>query len=528
MFTRIHKFRTEPGTLHLVLSERDDIIVLTDEAHRSQYDTLAMNMRTALPKAKFVAFTGTPLIAGEERTRDVFGDYVSVYNFRQSVEDGATVPLFYENRTPELQITNPELNEEIYQTIEDAGLDDDQEEKLRKVLGQRYHLITREDRLDAVAKDIVHHFLNRGYQGKAMVVSIDKLTTLRMYEKVRAEWETEKARVLKALEGTSGGQVPKFPNWPSKGLVGRMDSPPQIVKAFKTEIIALLLGCLTAAVAQEVLPASEEPGVPGPAGKGNGDPAKARAEAATKEQQAEIRRLIEKLAFVPVGKPPADAGPKVEPKRKSDDPFAEEEDPPEIIEENRKRATACREAFEQLRAYKGLAIPFMLEHLDDKRPSMDFHGHWKHRDVGAACYWNIRYQFEDHPGDYSSYGYARKGRDGESHVKPYYASPGQLSFGGLKQWLMENAALSYTEKQLKCLRWSLEEEKKIGAPDPESYFENILPLEIRILQRRAQIGDDVRAELERLQKILKEKQASAIPPELLPPQVNGPDERKVE
>ena len=96
------------------------------------------------------------------------------------------------------------MNEEIYPTIEDAGLDDDQEEKLRKVLGQRYHLITREDRLDAVAKDIVHHFLNRGYQGKAMVVSIDKLTTLRMYEKVRAEWEAEKARVLKALHGMAG------------------------------------------------------------------------------------------------------------------------------------------------------------------------------------------------------------------------------------------------------------------------------------------------------------------------------------
>jgi type I restriction enzyme R subunit len=201
VFTLIHKFRTEPGTLHPVLSERDDIIVLTDEAHRSQYDTLAMNMRTALPNAKFVAFTGTPLIAGEERTREVFGDYVSIYDFKQSVEDGATVPLFYENRTPELQITNPELNEEIYRTIDEAGLDDAQEEKLKKVLGQRYHLITREDRLDAVAKDIVHHFLNRGHQGKAMVVSIDKLTTLKMYEKVRAEWELEKARVLLALSG---------------------------------------------------------------------------------------------------------------------------------------------------------------------------------------------------------------------------------------------------------------------------------------------------------------------------------------
>jgi type I restriction enzyme R subunit len=203
VFTLIHKFRTEPGTLHPVLSERDDIIVLTDEAHRSQYDTLAMNMRTALPNAKFVAFTGTPLIAGEERTREVFGDYVSVYNFQQSVEDGATVPLFYENRTPELNIINPELNEEIYETIEAAGLDDHQEEKLEKVLGQRYHLITREDRLDAVARDIVHHFLNQGYQGKAMVVSIDKLTALKMYTKVRKEWEAEQARVLTALKGMS-------------------------------------------------------------------------------------------------------------------------------------------------------------------------------------------------------------------------------------------------------------------------------------------------------------------------------------
>lgn len=210
VFTLIHKFRTEPGTLHPVLSERDDIIVLTDEAHRSQYDTLAMNMRTALPNAKFVAFTGTPLITGEERTREVFGDYVSIYNFRQSVEDGATVPLFYENRTPELQITNPSLNEEIYQAIEDAGLDDDQEEKLQKVLGRRYHLITRDDRLDAVAKDIVHHFLNRGYQGKAMVVSIDKLTTLRMFEKVRAEWEAEKARVRAAVDALTESH-PDFP-----------------------------------------------------------------------------------------------------------------------------------------------------------------------------------------------------------------------------------------------------------------------------------------------------------------------------
>lgn len=201
VFTLIHKFRTEPGQLHEVLSERDNIIVLTDEAHRSQYDTLAMNMRTALPNAKFLAFTGTPLIAGEERTREVFGDYVSIYDFKQSVDDGATVPLFYENRTPELEIINPDLNEEIYQIIEEAGLDEGQEEKLERLLGQKYHLITRDERLDAVAKDLAQHFLNRGYQGKAMVVSIDKATAVKMYDKVKAEWEKEMERVESRLRG---------------------------------------------------------------------------------------------------------------------------------------------------------------------------------------------------------------------------------------------------------------------------------------------------------------------------------------
>lgn len=199
VFTLIHKFRTDPGEIHPVLSERDDIIVLTDEAHRSQYNTLAMNMRSALPNAKFVAFTGTPLIAGEERTKEVFGEYSSIYDFKQSVDDGATVPLFYENRTPELEITNPELNQEIYDVIEEANLDEDQEEKLEKTLGKKYHLITRDDRLDKIAKDIVHHYLNRGYQGKAMVVSIDKLTTLKMYHKVHDEWSAETERVRTKL-----------------------------------------------------------------------------------------------------------------------------------------------------------------------------------------------------------------------------------------------------------------------------------------------------------------------------------------
>jgi len=91
VFTLIHKFNTRDGAAYPMLSDRRDIIVITDEAHRTQYDTLAMNMRNALPNAAFLGFTGTPLMAGEERTREVFGDYVSIYNFAQSIADGATV-----------------------------------------------------------------------------------------------------------------------------------------------------------------------------------------------------------------------------------------------------------------------------------------------------------------------------------------------------------------------------------------------------------------------------------------------------
>ena len=182
-----------------MLCDRPDVIVLTDEAHRSQYDTLALNMRAALPKALFLAFTGTPLIAGEERTKEVFGDYVSIYDFQQSVEDGATVPLFYENRTPELELVNPDLNEDIYNLIEAAELDPEQEAKLERELSRQYHILTRDDRLETVAQDIVRHFLGRGFVGKAMVVSIDKATALKMHDKVRKHWAAELARTQTKL-----------------------------------------------------------------------------------------------------------------------------------------------------------------------------------------------------------------------------------------------------------------------------------------------------------------------------------------
>ena len=120
MFTLIHKFiPPEKGQQMPVLSERNDIVVITDEAHRSQYDTLAANMRQALPNASFIGFTGTPLIDGEEETRRVFGDYVSIYNFRDSIADGATVPLFYENRIPEIQLINNDFDEELEDLLEE-------------------------------------------------------------------------------------------------------------------------------------------------------------------------------------------------------------------------------------------------------------------------------------------------------------------------------------------------------------------------------------------------------------------------
>lgn len=200
VFTLIQKFRTERGEPYPKLSERSDIIVITDEAHRSQYDIFALNMRTALPNAAFIGFTGTPLIAGEEeKTREVFGDYVSVYDFSRSIDDGATVPLYYENRIPELQLTNENLNEDMADLLDAAALDPDQERLLEREFSREYHLITREDRLDTIAADLVRHFTGRGYRGKAMMVCIDKATAVRMYDKVRTHWNVYRAELTSAL-----------------------------------------------------------------------------------------------------------------------------------------------------------------------------------------------------------------------------------------------------------------------------------------------------------------------------------------
>ena len=206
IFTLIQKFQTNDDEPHPVLSDNSKVIVITDESHRSQYDTLALNMRTALPNAAFIAFTGTPLIAGEERTREVFGEYVSIYDFKQSVEDGATVPLYYENRVPRMELTNEHLNEELEGILEAAEIDETQESRVEQEFAIQYHVITREERLEAIAGDIVSHFMGRGYRGKGMVISIDKATAVKMYDKVQEHWEAHREGLQATLRDTTGDE----------------------------------------------------------------------------------------------------------------------------------------------------------------------------------------------------------------------------------------------------------------------------------------------------------------------------------
>jgi type I restriction enzyme R subunit len=196
VFTLIHKFRYDKGREYPKLSDRSDIIVIVDEAHRTQYASLAENMRKGLPHAQYFAFTGTPLLGKERKTNAWFGDYVSEYNFVQSIDDGATVPLFYQKRVPEVLIQNENLSDEFYQILEDENLDDQAQEKLEKEFSTEMEVIKRDDRLETIARDIVFHFPRRGYRGKGMVISIDKFTSVKMYDKVQAHWKEEIKRLV--------------------------------------------------------------------------------------------------------------------------------------------------------------------------------------------------------------------------------------------------------------------------------------------------------------------------------------------
>ena len=199
VFSLIQKFNKDVDP-NLPYSERDDIIVISDEAHRTQAGRLARNMRLALSNASFIGFTGTPLFKQDELTKRIFGDYISRYDFKRSEEDGATVKLIYDNRGEKLGVARLDLNERIAAKIEEAELDPDQEALLEKLLGQDYEVITADERLEKIAADFVEHCAARWQSGKSMLVCIDKITCARMLQLIIPRWQVKTMAVRAAAE----------------------------------------------------------------------------------------------------------------------------------------------------------------------------------------------------------------------------------------------------------------------------------------------------------------------------------------
>ncbi len=204
LFSLIHKFGIEKGKTFPRLTDRNDWIVIVDEAHRTQYKGLAENMRIAMPNAQYIAFTGTPLLRSK-LTEGWFGEYVSEYNFAQSIEDGATVPLFYKKSVPRVEQVNEDLIKDAAEILEDENLTEEQKAKLDKEYTTLFQVVKREDRLREIAKHIVQHYPYRldvvdenGQRKpmKAMVVCIDKFTAVRMFEYV-TEAQNKEIRELR-------------------------------------------------------------------------------------------------------------------------------------------------------------------------------------------------------------------------------------------------------------------------------------------------------------------------------------------
>lgn len=192
-------------------TQRDDVIVITDEAHRTQYGTLALNMRNALPNASYIGFTGTPLFKEDEITRRVFGDYVSTYDFQRAVEDKATVPLYYDARGDKLGVSVGDLNERIAQKLEELETDDiDVEQRLEQELKRDYHIITAGKRLDQVARDFVLNYSKALETGKAMLVCIDKITCVRMYDLIVKYWGERVAELEVVLPSAGDEQDEQY------------------------------------------------------------------------------------------------------------------------------------------------------------------------------------------------------------------------------------------------------------------------------------------------------------------------------
>ena len=201
VFTTIQKFfPEEQGDRHPLLSERSNIVVIADEAHRSQYDFIdgfARHMRDALPNASFIGFTGTPIEQTDANTRAVFGDYISVYDIQRAVEDQATVPIYYESRLAELRL-DPEAQPSIDADFEEATEAEEVEraEKLKTKWAALEAVVGTPNRIALVAADIVEHFENRldVMDGKAMVVCMSRRICVELYEelvRLRPSWHSD-------------------------------------------------------------------------------------------------------------------------------------------------------------------------------------------------------------------------------------------------------------------------------------------------------------------------------------------------
>lgn len=203
IFTLIQKFNKPDEA---AIYPDHDIIIMSDEAHRSQYGIFADNMMKLLPTAARIGFTGTSLLSSDNITARTFGGYISVYDFKRAVEDGATVPLYYENRGEKiLDLHNPEITDRILDAIENADIDVDQQDKLEAEFAKEIHLMTAEPRLKSIAKDFVVHYSDLWTSGKAMFVCLNKVTCVRMYNFVQAYWK-EEIEALKAKIKTATQQ----------------------------------------------------------------------------------------------------------------------------------------------------------------------------------------------------------------------------------------------------------------------------------------------------------------------------------
>jgi len=204
LFTTIQKFNqdVDPDEGY---TKRDDIIVITDEAHRTQYGALALNMRNALPNANFIGFTGTPLFKDDQITMQVFGEYVSTYDFQRAVEDKSTVPLYYDSRGDTLGVATNDINERIAEKLEQIEINDiDVSQRLQKELKRDYHIITAKKRLNQIADDFVEHYTTSWEAGKAMFICIDKLTCVRMYELIRQYWDQKEEEIEESWKMAAG------------------------------------------------------------------------------------------------------------------------------------------------------------------------------------------------------------------------------------------------------------------------------------------------------------------------------------